>query len=217
MDNNFLVGLRVNIFDAIPYPYGWGVVKEQEKGIEPERFSNRSPVPKPDLTEPIRFLNELADMGIKLADLTIANPYFNPFVSRPYDVPAGDKSEPHEHPLEGVTRFINLETQVRENVPKEMKLIGTGYSWLRQYGGNVASYEVEQNHIDIVGWGRMAFANPNFPKQIIKNGMIEKNKTCIACSNCTELMRKHTVTGCLIRDKEVYMPYFKGEKEPDWV
>ena len=209
--NNFMITLRLNIYDAIPYPYGWGVSKREYP--EPEEFTNRKPIPEPDLTEPIKLLAELHEKGIKLANLTMANPYFNPFVSRPYDQPVKNVSKPLEHPLEGVERFLSLTRRVREQVPKEMKLIGTGYSWLRQFGGNAAAYEIESRNVDLAGWGRMAFANPQFPQQIIADGTIDKTKTCITCSKCTELMRMHSVTGCVIRDSKTYLPYYKGQKK----
>jgi 2,4-dienoyl-CoA reductase (NADPH2) len=212
--DDFIITLRLNIFDAIPYPYGWGVKKEEDTNAL--LFTNRSPVPEPDLTEPIKLLNELYDMGIRLADLTIANPYFNPFVSRPYDIPVGNATKPNEHPLEGVSRFIALTKEVRENVPKDMKLIGTGYSWLRYLGGYIAADQINKGNVDMVGWGRMAFANPQFAQQLLKEGIIDKKKTCISCSKCTELMRMHSVAGCAIRDKDVYSPYLKGEKKIDW-
>lgn len=33
-------------------------------------------------------------MGLQLANITIGNPYFNPFVTRPYDSPVGNVSKP---------------------------------------------------------------------------------------------------------------------------
>ncbi len=211
---DFLITLRINIFDGIPYPYGWGVKKEKYPGVE--NFTNRSQVPEPDLSEPIQLLKELHEIGIELADLTIANPYFNPFISRPYDSPVKGATKPLEHPLEGVDRFITLTRNVRKELPNDLKLLGTGYSWLRQFGGNVAADQIAQGNVDIVGWGRMAFANPEFGKQLLIDGLIDKKKTCITCSKCTELMRMHSVAGCAIRDKEVYGPYLKGEKKVDW-
>jgi hypothetical protein len=51
----------------------------------------------------------------------------------------------------------------------------------------------------------MAIANPNFPKQIFQNGIIDKKQSCIACSKCSQLMIEGKNTGCTIRD-----PLYKG-------
>ena len=71
---------------------------------------------------------------------------------------------------------------------------------------------MSQGNVDIVGFGRMAFANPEFGQQILLNNKLDPKKCCITCSKCTELMRKGTVTGCVIRDSQTYLPYFKGAK-----
>ena len=52
----------------------------------------------------------------------------------------------------------------------------------------------------------------SFANDIIKNGCMDKNKICICCSKCTEIMRtKGGTPGCVIRDKEVYMPIYKKQ------
>ena len=46
----------------------------------------------------------------------------------------------------------------------------------------------------------------------MKNGNMDKNKICICCSKCTEIMRtKGGTPGCVIRDKDVYMPIYKTQ------
>ena len=38
---------------------------------------------------------------------------------------------------------------------------------------------------------------------------LDPKKVCIACGKCSEIMRKPGGTpGCVIRDSEVYMPYY---------
>jgi 2,4-dienoyl-CoA reductase-like NADH-dependent reductase (Old Yellow Enzyme family) len=212
--NKFLISSRLNIYDGIPYPYGFGVQKESFPDIE--NYTGNSSSPKEDLSEPIKLLNILYDKGMRLVNLTMGNPYFNPQVSRPFDQAPAGASIPNEHPLEGVARFLTISQAVKKGIPVDMKTIGTGYTWLRQYGINVAAAEIDAGAIDMVGWGRMAFANPEFGRQIFLEGKINQKKTCIACSKCTELMRKKTVTGCVIRDSEIYRPYFSGDKQPDW-
>jgi 2,4-dienoyl-CoA reductase-like NADH-dependent reductase (Old Yellow Enzyme family) len=81
-----------------------------------------------------------------------------------------------------------------------MVLVGSAFSYLRQYAGNYAAGLVQEKKVDICGFGRMAIANPEFAKQILLKGMIEKSKTCITCSKCSEFMKLGKNTGCAVRD-----------------
>ena len=74
--------------------------------------------------------------------------------------------------------------------------------------GNVAAGTVKSGKAKIIGMGRDAFAYPDFANDIINKGKMEKSKSCIACSKCTELMRAHSSTGCVVRDTEVYTPMY---------
>ena len=62
---------------------------------------------------------------------------------------------------------------------------------------------------DFAGFGRMTFAYPQFFRDYLEKGELDKNKVCLKCSKCTELMRAGTVSGCVIRDSECYMPYYQ--------
>lgn len=55
----------------------------------------------------------------------------------------------------------------------------------------------------------MAFAYPDFPKDMIEKGKLNPKKVCLACSACTQLMRCGQPTGCVIRDREVYLPLYR--------
>ena len=54
-----------------------------------------------------------------------------------------------------------------------MKIIGSGYSYLRQFAGHVAAGLIRDNKVDICGFGRMSFSNPNFPKQLFQKTQIK--------------------------------------------
>ena len=60
-----------------------------------------------------------------------------------------------------------------------------------------------------MGLGRSSFAYPDAPRDILRNGAMEPEKCCTACSKCTQIMRDHGRTGCVIRDAKVYAPLFK--------
>lgn len=60
----------------------------------------------------------------------------------------------------------------------------------------------------MVGLGREAFAYPDASKDILTKGMMIPNKCCIACSKCTQLMRDHGRTGCIVNDSRVYLQLY---------
>lgn len=185
---------RLGIYDAIPYPYGWAV--------------NKSDYTKPDLSEPKKLIRLLAERGVKLLNITVANPYYNPHYGRPYNEPiAGSYASP-EHPLEGIARMLKLTAEVQQEFP-EIAMVGTGYSWLRNFMANVGAAVKQQGNVTIVGGGRMSFAYPDFAKDIIQKGKLDPDKVCVACSACTQIMRDGGTTGCVVRDNKVYGPIYK--------
>lgn len=191
---------RLGIYDAIPYPYGWGVDKNDYT--------------KPDLTEPKKLIALLQKRGVRLINITIANPYYNPHVGRPFNEPiVGGYQEP-EHPLTGVARLINLAGEIQKEFP-DMAFVGTGYSWLRTLFANVAAANKANGLITLAGAGRMAFAYPDFARDILTKGKMFPEKVCVACSGCTQIMRDSGKTGCVVRDNKVYGPIFEHGRMSD--
>ena len=141
-------------------------------------------------------------MGIRLINISVGNPRYNPHITRPYDIPISGVKTPSEHPLYSVYRIINLTALIKKQIPKEMKVIGSGYSYLRQFAGYIAAGLIRKKKVDICGFGRMSFANPDFPKQLFLDGVIDKKNVCITCSKCSELMKLGKSTGCVVRDSE---------------
>ena len=90
-----------------------------------------------------------------------------------------------------------------------MSLICSGVSFLGVAAPNVAAAYIEDGKFDFAGFGRTIFAYPDFAKDIINNGGLDKDKCCICCSKCTEIMRAGGTPGCVIRDKELYAPIYK--------
>ncbi len=191
---------RLGIYDAIPYPYGWAV--------------DENDYTKPDLTEPKKLIGLLWDRGVRLIDITIANPYYNPHVGRPFNEPiVGGYPEP-EHPLAGVARLVDVTSQVQKAYP-DVAMVGTGYSWLRTLMANVGAANKAAGRVTIVGGGRMAFAYPDFARDIVRKGRMDPEKVCIGCSACTQIMRDGGRTGCVVRDNAVYGPIFRHGRMSD--
>jgi len=191
---------RLGIYDAIPYPYGWGVDKNDYR--------------KPDLTEPRKLIALLQQRGVKLINATVANPYYNPHVGRPFNEPiVGGYDEP-EHPLAGVARMVNLTGEIQKEF-SDIAIVGTGYSWLRTLFANVGAASKAKGMVTLVGAGRMAFAYPDFARDILTKGRMFAKKVCVGCSGCTQIMRDGGMAGCVVRDNGVYGPIFKQGRMRD--
>ncbi|MBN2593928.1 MAG: FAD-dependent oxidoreductase [Sedimentisphaerales bacterium] len=194
------VAMRLGIYDAIPYPYGWAVDKDDYT--------------KSDLTEPKKLIELLHQRGLRLINVTIANPYYNPHIGRPFNEPIVGGYEEPEHPLVGVERLVNLTGEIQKQFP-DVAMVGTGYSWLRTLFANVAAANKTNGLTTLAGAGRMAFAYPDFAKDITKDGRMYPEKVCISCSACTQIMRDAGMTGCVVRDNKVYGPIFEHGRMSD--
>ncbi|MBD3320341.1 MAG: FAD-binding protein [Chitinivibrionales bacterium] len=188
------VTTRMNAYDAIEYPYGWGVDKDDFH--------------VPDPAEPQALARDLESLGIPVLNVTVGNPYFNPHVNRPYDFTIQGMEPYQEDPLYGVHRFISITRMVQEAIPA-VPVIASGYSWLRHLIPDVASGVIKTGGASLLGFGRSAFAYPDAPVDIMRDGKMDPAKCCITCSACTQIMRDGGHTGCVIRDSEVYGPEYR--------
>lgn len=189
-----VVTSRMNAYDAMAYPYGFGVDREDAA--------------RPDLTEPIELVRFLGAGGAPLVNITIGNPYYNPHVNRPFDMPVANGYVPDEHPLAGVARFISIVRRIQQEFP-DMLVVGGGYSWLRQFLPNVGAASVRNGWVSLVGLGRMAFAYPDLPRDLALGRAPDVERVCVACSACTQIMRDGGMAGCVPRDAGVYEPIYK--------
>lgn len=192
--DDFIIACRFNVFDSHPYPYGFGVGKDDWW--------------KPELTEPLALVKLLVENGIGLLSNSAGNPYYRfPQVTRPFNTPAIGGETPDEHPLQSVSRLFEFTRQIQK-VAGDVPVIGTGYSWLRQFLANAGAANLADGSCTMVGIGRQGIAYPDAPKDIFTKGKMESRKCCIACSKCTQIMRDHGRTGCVIKDSDVYLPLF---------
>ncbi len=183
------ITLRINAYDAIPYPYGWGT---DENG-------------QPALDEPRQLMKILKRKGVRLINISTGNPYYNPHIGRPSDI--GPYVAP-EHPIESASRMLQIVREMKKAAPS-IAVIGTGFSWFREYGANIAAGCIEQGWMDLAGFGRQAFAYPDFAKDLLTNGGMQRSKCCTACTKCTELMRYDGQTGCVVKDRKLYLPIWR--------
>lgn len=195
VSSDFIVSSRFNAYDRHPFPYGFGVNPENVLVV--------------DLEEPILLAKLLVMKGVKLLCITGGNPYSDfPEITRPMDLPLIGKPKPSEHPLEGVARLFSVTKAIKHEVGS-VKVVGSGYSWLRQFVPNFAAANIEAGDVDFVGLGRSSFAYPDAPRDFLTDGKFNEKKCCISCSRCSQMMRDDTFAGCAIKDRVVYQSIYK--------
>ena len=82
-------------------------------------------------------------------------------------------------------------------------------TYLRRFSDLYTAGAIEEGLCDGMLFGRMAFADPDFANEIIKNGRIDSNRTCVTCGKCGDLIRAHKPTGCVVRDSATFMSFYK--------
>lgn len=190
-DHTFQVTTRLGIYDGYAYPYGFGV--------------NKTSGLIPDYTEPIRLVKELKKEGLSMIDITMGNPYATTHVTRPYDM---GKYVPDEHPLVGIGRMIQGIREIKKAVPK-MVVWGSAPTYLRQFSDLFTAGAVEEGFCDGMLFGRMSFADPDFANEIVRDGRINPKRVCMTCGKCGDLIRAHKPTGCLVREPDVFLPFYR--------
>jgi 2,4-dienoyl-CoA reductase-like NADH-dependent reductase (Old Yellow Enzyme family) len=170
-----------------------------------------------DLSEPIKWAKELVRLGVRLINVSMGNPYANPHIGRPFDKPPIDGYQPPEHPLVGVARHFAATAAIKEAVGQvgnltdgqmgeSVAVVGTGYSFLRQFLALAGEANKRAGKVDIVAVGRGALAYPDYARDLLEHGEMRVGKVCLAVSFCTTLMRtkdhplKQAPTGCVPRD-----------------
>ena len=187
---DFIVTSRLNAYDGLAYPNGFGV--RPEGGAEP------------DFTEPVTLAKELEKLGMQMLDITMGNPYFNPHINRPF---AMGTYLPPEHPISGVARMLEGTAQIRKQIG--IPVICSGLSWLGAASPNVAAGCIRNGWFDFAGYGRESIAYPDAARDICAAGALSAKKLCITCGKCTEIMRAGGTPGCVVRDGGVYLPIYR--------
>jgi len=195
--DGFIVASRLNAYDAHPYPYGFGCCKHNMWELDP--------------AEPLALAKTMQEDGVDLFCITAGNPYYiQAHVTRPFDTSSMGIPIPDEHPLESVQRQFLLSAAIQRAVT--VPVVGSGYSWLRNYAPYAASANITDGKVAFIGLGRSNLAYPDAAADIIESGFMEPGKCCITCSKCTQIMRDHGITGCVVRDSETYLPLYKAAR-----
>jgi NADPH2 dehydrogenase len=180
-------GIPEDFSSCLPYRYGFGV--NQQNPVEY------------DLTEPLLFVELCSQLGVKLVNLSAGSPYYNPHIQRPAAYPPSDGYQPPEDPLVGVARQINVVRQLKDKAPKDIVLVGTGYSYLQEFLPHVAQFVLRHNWADIIGLGRMILSYPTILDDALQSRPLSTKHICRTFSDCTTAPRNGLISGCYPLDK----------------
>jgi len=181
-----LVTCRLSVADMIPFPYGFGMDKE-ETG-------------RPDLTDAKKLVSRLGREGVRFLALSMGVPAWKPYFGRPYDTPVPADQFPEEHPLEGVARHLHFAAEIQASSP-QVAIVGPGYSWLRRFFPHAGAAMVRSGRTAVVGLGRGSLAYPDAAKDLAAKGRLDSRKVCTTCSLCSALFRQQKRVGCVVRDE----------------
>lgn len=185
VSGDMFVTTRLNACDCFPYPYGYGV--DENNNI--------------DLTETKLIIKSLYEKGIKLLNLTLGNPYLIPHINRPC------MNAPEDGEI-GLRRIYDVTKELKDEF-KDICFIASGLTYPGENAIKYAEKIIFDGVADFAGFGRLTFAYPEFYRDYIEKGELDKSRLCLKCSKCSQLMRAGTVAGCPVRDAEVYMPYYR--------
>lgn len=197
--DDFIIACRFNVFDAHPYPYGFGCDTKDFWKFDP--------------SEPIALVKMLCEEGVGLLSNSAGNPYYiYPQVTRPFDLSSMGIPVPDEHPLESVSRAFSFTRLIQEtagNVP----VVGNAYTWLRQFIPYAGAANLADKGCRFVGLGRSSIAYPDAPRDVLSGAGMNVGKCCITCSKCTQIMRDQGKTGCVVRDAKTYLPLYQEARK----
>lgn len=171
--DGFILGSRISMFEGIRGGCG---TTAADSYIE-------------DLSEMKRLIALMADKGADYLNVSAGIPGVTSEITRP----TNQSKYFYLHHF----RYCK---EARE-VAKDMRLIGSAYSILREQAADYAEENLRHDLVDMVGFGRQSFADPLFPEKLRTGKKID---WCTACSACTKLMVGQVNDGCV-----VYNPYYR--------
>ena len=201
------IGVRVSAFDAVPF-------RKDARGVgtpEADMASYRNafglladPAAAPDLEPARAFLRELEALGVRWVSVSAGSPYYNPHIQRPALFPPSDGYLPPEDPLVGCARQIAAVGALKRDFPN-LRLVGTGYSYLQEWLPHVGQAAVREGLTDFVGLGRMVLSYPALPVDVLAGKPLTRGAICRTFSDCTSAPRNGLVSGCFPLD-----PFYKA-------
>ena len=220
--DKLILCVRLGCFDSVPYqrdaatgngvPLDYTTPYPHGFGVDPN-----DPL-KEDTAELKTVVGWLKDWGVKLLNVSLGCPYYNPHVTRPFERADDGNYEEPEHPLSGVDRHFRIAGELQRTFP-DLPIVGSGYSWLQIYAPHAAAKNIAEGNISFFGIGRNSLAYPDFARDALQRGELDERRVCKTLTYCTFLMRQKDhplgqfATGCPPFDKSVYGPIMKEARE----
>jgi 2,4-dienoyl-CoA reductase-like NADH-dependent reductase (Old Yellow Enzyme family) len=211
---DMVLGVRLSVFDAVPYRKGGdgvGVAEAADGAALPGFGLLEDDDLDAALADARALLSALDRMGIRWICVTAGSPYYCPHLQRPAFFPPQDGYQPPEDPLRSVARQIAATARLKSEFPR-MIFVGSAYSYLQDWLPNVAQRTVRTAMTDFVGLGRMVLAYPDLPADVLAGRPIRRASLCRTFSDCTTGPRMGLVSGCYPID-----PFYKARPEADEV
>ena len=177
------IAVRINAYDSIPYPYGWGML--QENGIMRE-----------DLDEPIRLIRLLVKRGIHMFSISTMTPRFAP---RNHGYVANFKPDAKVNPYEGASALLEATRRIKRMVPEAI-LISAGLSLFEKYAMQVGAGGIKEGWFDIAGYGRQVLADPHFIECALSGIQARPEAACRVCDSCFQCLGLGWPAGCAVHD-----------------
>ena len=201
------IAVRLSAFGTIPFRKDAGAqncgVPESTDGLLPFRWAfgvNVENPLEPDLSEPIKFLSLLHEIGVRLITISAGSPYYNPHIQRPASYPPSDGYSAPEDPLAGVARQMRITRELKQQFP-ELVVVGSAYSYLQEFLPYAAQAAVRDGWTDCVGLGRMLLAYPSLLLDVIQGRPVQRKSVCRTFSDCTTAPRAGLPSGCYPLDQ----------------
>jgi len=220
--DKLILCVRLGCFDSVPYqrdsatgsgvPLDYTTPYPHGFGVDPN-----DPL-KEDTAELKTVVGWLKDWGVKLLNVSLGCPYYNPHVTRPFERPDDGNYEEPEHPLSGVDRHFRIAGELQTTFP-DLPIVGSGYSWLQIYAPHAAVKNIAEGRVSFFGIGRNSLAYPDFARDVLQRGELDERRVCKTLTYCTFLMRQKNhplgqyATGCPPFDKSVYGPIMKEARD----
>jgi NADPH2 dehydrogenase len=204
-----IVGVRLSIFDTVPYVKDENGVGMPERSSDEVGFSLLEGDLNEALVESRSALAMLERLGVRWVCTTAGSPYYNPHVQRPALFPPVDGYDPPEDPLRGVARQIQATARLKAAFP-QMVFVGSAYSYLQEWLPHVAQYAVREGLADFVGLGRVALSYPELPADVLSGAPLRRQSLCRTFSDCTTGPRMGLVSGCYPLD-----PFYTARPEAE--
>jgi 2,4-dienoyl-CoA reductase-like NADH-dependent reductase (Old Yellow Enzyme family) len=180
-------GIPEDFSASLPYRYGFGVNANDPTQI--------------DLTETFQFVALLGELGVKVLNTSAGSPYYTPHLQRPAAFPPSDGYQPAYDPLIDVANQIQVVRQIRERAPKDLFVIGSGYTFLQEYLPHIAQAVIREGWVDGIGIGRLILSYPTMLTDAAAGRALEKKFICRTFSECTTAPRNGLISGCYPLDK----------------